>query len=158
MGPWVSIRPAPALSSLGGAAASVSRALIGAVTPIAGGAAGHTAPVLLSPAQIGQAAPAQPLQVLRGDLFHKAGGAVGAGPSKKHPLIGAGEVQLLLGPCHGHIAQPPLLLHLLRFPNGPDAGEDALLGPHHKDHRELQPLGRVHGHHHHAVLVRVVAV
>ena len=58
LGPWVSIRPAPALSSLGGAATSVSRALIGAVAPIAGGAAGHTAPALLSPAQIGQAAPA----------------------------------------------------------------------------------------------------
>ena len=96
--------------------------------------------------------------MLRGNLVHKAAGTVGAGAAEQHALIGAGEVQLLLGTGHGHVAQAALLLHLLRLSDGPDTGEDALLGPHHKDHRELQPLGRVHGHHHHAVLIWVVAV
>ncbi|MPM55031.1 hypothetical protein SDC9_101816 [bioreactor metagenome] len=67
-------------------------------------------------------------------------------------------MQLLLGAGHGHIAQPPLLLHLQRVADGPDTGEDAVLQPHGKHHGELQSLGRVHGHHHHAVLSRVVVV
>ena len=96
--------------------------------------------------------------MLRRDLVQKAGGPVGAGAPEQHPLPGTGEVQPLLGACHGHIAQPPLLLHLILLADGPDAGEDTLLGSYHKDHRELQPLGGVHGHHHHAVLVRIVVV
>ena len=64
----------------------------------------------------------------------------------------------LLGAGHGHVAQPPLLLHLLGLADGPNAGEDPLLHADHKDHGEFQPLGSVHGHHHHAVLAGVVVV
>ena len=96
--------------------------------------------------------------MLRGDFLHKAGGPVGAGAAKEHPLPGTGEVELFLGPCHSHITQPALLLHLLRFADGPNPGENPFLCPYYEDNGELQPLGRVHGHHHHTVLVGVMAV
>jgi hypothetical protein len=64
----------------------------------------------------------------------------------------------LLGAGHGHVAQPPLLLHLLGLADSPNAGEYPLLHADHKDHGEFQPLGSVHGHHHHAVLAGVVVV
>ena len=96
--------------------------------------------------------------MLRRNLLHKPGGPVGAGAAEEHPLAGAGEDKLFLCSGHRHIAQPAFLLHLLRLADGPDAGEDPLLRPHHKDHRKLQPLGGVHRHHHHTVLVGVVAV
>ena len=67
-------------------------------------------------------------------------------------------MQPLLGPCQCHIAQPALLLHFLRLSDGAHTGEDALLHAHHKDHREFQPLGGVHGHHDHRVLAGVMVV
>ena len=64
----------------------------------------------------------------------------------------------MLGAGHGHITKPPLLLHFLRLPDGTGAGEQTFLHAYHKDHRELQTLGRVHGHHDHAVVPSVVSV
>ena len=144
----------PALGRAGLRPLVVGTALLSGIAAVARGAGGNAAPAV-SPVQ---EVPAGALQVLRRNLLQEAGGPVGAGAAKEHTLARTGEVQLLLCPGHGHVAQPPLLLHLVRLSDGPDAGENALLGSHHKDHRELQALGRVHGHHHHAVLVRVVAV
>ena len=141
------IAGAAALGALSGGGGAV----IAAVARVPAGDA--AAPAVAVPA----VGPPGAFQQLLGDLLHKAGGAVVAGAAKQHPLLGAGEIELLFGPGHGHIAQAALLLHLVRLADGPDAGEDALLGPHQKDHGELQPLGRVHGHHHHAVLL-VLAV
>ncbi|CDC73664.1 putative uncharacterized protein [Oscillibacter sp. CAG:155] len=65
---------------------------------------------------------------------------------------------MLLGPGHGHVAKPPLLLQLLLVVLGGGAGEDPLLHAHHVHVRELQALGGVDGHHGHAVIVRRHAV
>ena len=101
---------------------------------------------------------ALPAHVLLRDLFQEPGGPVGAGTAVQHPLPAVGEGQLLLGPGHGHVAEPPLLLQLLLVVLGGGAGEDPLLHPHHVHHRELQPLGGVNGHHGDAVVAGLHAV
>ena len=98
------------------------------------------------------------LDVLFGDFVHKAGDAVGGRAAVEHALSGADEVQLLLCARDCHIAEPPLLLHLLRLANDALAGEDALLHAHDEHSGEFQPLGGVHRHQHHAVRVPVVIV
>ena len=65
---------------------------------------------------------------------------------------------MLPGAGHGHIAQPPLLLHLLLVAHGAVAGEQAVLHTHHEHLGEFQTLGAVHGHHHHAVVALLGAV
>ena len=94
----------------------------------------------------------QPLHILLRDLLEKAGGHSGAGTAVQGALPGIGEGQLLLGTGHGHVAQSPLLLHLLLIPHGPVAGEQAVLHAHHEHAWKLQPLGAVHGHEGNAVV------
>ena len=67
--------------------------------------------------------------------------------------LGAGEVQLLLCTRHRNIAQPPFFLHVLLALGCAEAGEKPVLHTRKEHHGELQPLGRVHGHHQHRVLV-----
>ena len=55
-----------------------------------------------------------------------------AGAAEEHPLPGTGQIQPLLGPGEGHIAQPSLLLHLLRVADGSHSREDSLLHAHHE--------------------------
>ena len=69
-----------------------------------------------------------------------------------------GDVQLLLGPGDAHIGQAALLLQVLLRIKAHRPGEDVLLHPHQEHIGELQPLGRVDGHHDHLVGVGVVAV
>ena len=47
---------------------------------------------------------------------------------------------------HPHIAEPPLLLHLIVLVETPRVGEEPLLHPHDKDHGEFQPLRGVECH------------
>ena len=67
-----------------------------------------------------------------------------------------GDGQALLGSCDGHVAQPPLLLHFLRVADGAHSGEQPVLKANEEHMGEFQSLGRVHGHHHHGVVVFVV--
>ena len=69
-----------------------------------------------------------------------------------------GQGQLLHSAGHGNIAQAPLLLHLLRLAHSAVAGEQTIFHAHHIHVGELQALGAVHGHHHHAVIAILCAV
>ena len=73
-----------------------------------------------------------------------------------HTLAGVGDGQALLGSCDGHVAQPPLLLHFLRVADGAHSWEQPVLKANEEHMGEFQSLGRVHGHHHHGVVVFVV--
>ena len=101
---------------------------------------------------------ADPLAVLLRYLLQKARGRLRRRAAKQHALSGIGHGKMLAGAGHGHIAQPPLLLHLLLVAHGAVAGEQAILHAHHEHLREFQALGAVHGHHHHAVVALLGAV
>ena len=64
--------------------------------------------------------------------------------------------QRLLGPGNGHIAQPPLLLHLLPVADGPHTGEKPVLEAHQEHMGKFQALGGVNGHHDHRIVPLVV--
>ena len=100
----------------------------------------------------------QPLHVLLRDLLQKPGGHAGSGAAEQHPLPGVGQGQLLLGPGHGHIAQPPLLLHFLRLSHGAIPREKPVLHAYHEHAGKLQSLGAVHSHQRHAVVPGLLAV
>ena len=67
-----------------------------------------------------------------------------------------GDGQALLGAGDGHVAQPPFFLHFLRVADGAHSGEQPVLKANEEHMGEFQSLGRVHGHHHHGVVVFVV--
>ena len=92
------------------------------------------------------------------DLGDEAGDPVCRRAAEDHALVGGRKIQLLLGTGDGDVAEPPLLLHLVRLPDGADAGENRLLHADDEHRRKFQPLGAVHGHENHGVGVRVVVV
>ena len=96
--------------------------------------------------------------MLRGDLLDEPGGEVCRGAAEEHPLGSTGEIEPLLGPGQGHIAQAALLFQLFLLPDGTVAGENPLLHANGKDDGKLQPLGRVHGHEGDAVVPVLHAV
>ena len=68
------------------------------------------------------------------------------------PLLGVGEVQLAHGPRGADIAEPALLLEPGDVGDRALVREQPVLQPAQEHHRELETLGRVQGHHLHAVL------
>ena len=99
-----------------------------------------------------------PTAILLRHFLQEAGGHGGSGTTKQHTLPRVGQGQLLHSAGHSHIAQAPLLLHLLRLTHSAVAGEQAIFHTHHIHVGELQALGAVHGHHHHAVIAVLRAV
>ena len=110
------------------------------------------------PVSVGIAARDALLDVFLRDLGDEAGDAVCGGAAEEHTLAGGGEIQLLLRPRDGHIAEPALLLHLLRLPDGAGAGENGLLHADDEHRRKLKALGAVDGHEHHGVGLAVVGI
>src|SRR5207248_2289535 len=98
----------------------------------------------------------QPGGELLGDLLHEARRRVEAQFSEQRPAARERERQLLAGARHAHVAEPPLLGHLLRILDSlatrtdlakrARAGKDALLEARHPYRVELQPLRGMQGH------------
>ena len=65
---------------------------------------------------------------------------------------------MLLRARERHVAQAALFLHFLRVADAPGAGEEALLRADDEHVGEFKALGAVHGHHHGAVRLAVIAV
>ena len=59
----------------------------------------------------------------------------------------AGEDQVLLGARDPDVTEPPLLLELVVVFSRTRVREEPFLHTRNHDHRELEPLGRVHRHH-----------
>ena len=84
--------------------------------------------------------------VLIRDLLDKAGDAVGRRAAEEHTLAGAREDEVLTRAGERDVAQAALLFHFVRLADAAQPREDALLAADDEHRRELQTLGRVHGH------------
>ena len=67
---------------------------------------------------------------------------------------------MFLGTGHRHVAETPLLLHLLFFAHGAVAGKQPVFHAHHVNVRKFQTLGGVHGQqrHHIVAVVGIVQI
>ena len=92
------------------------------------------------------------------NILQKTGNPVAGGRSIDHTAVGVQKIQLFLGTGNRHIAQPALLLHLIRLIDGLHARKEAVFKPGQKYHRKFQPLGCMHRHHNHAVRRGIVIV
>ena len=89
-----------------------------------------------------------------GNLLEEAAGRVGLDGAVGATRGGVREVELLAGARDGDVGQAALLLELGRVGVAEGGvGEDALLHAGNEDHRELQALGGVDGHHRDGVLL-----
>ena len=96
--------------------------------------------------------------VLIRDLLDKAGDAVGRRAAEEHTLTGAREDEVLTRAGERDVAQAALLLHLVRLADAAQPREDTLLAADDEHRRELQTLGRVHGHERDAVGRLVIVI
>ena len=96
--------------------------------------------------------------MFRRDLGDEARDPVGGGPAEEHALMSGAQIEPFLGARDGHVAEPALLLHLLRLADGAGAWEQGLLHADEENDREFQSLGAVDGHQDHGVGVGVIVV
>ena len=91
-----------------------------------------------------------------GQLVDKARRKAAVGASVKHTLPCVADAERLLGARDGDVAEPPLLLHLIRIAEASRTGEKSLLHADKEHIRKFQSLGAVHGHHDDGVRVGVI--
>ena len=92
---------------------------------------------------------AQDAQALRGNLVQEAAPLGEPALAEDRPARRPAQGELLHGPGHAHVAEPPLLLERLGGSQAPGMGHETLLEAHEKHAIELETLGGVEGHEHH---------
>ena len=91
-------------------------------------------------------------------LPQEGGGLGGSELPVQDAAFRVGQIQLFPGAGHAHVAEPPLLLHLLRVGPGLRGGEEPVLHAAEEHRIEFQALGGVEGHKVHAAVLLVHVV